>query len=111
MPGAVSQADLARAVLQRPQSIAALLDGLERRGLVRRTGDRARGRRNPVELTDEGRTAVRAAWSVAISSNDLRDVGLTAAEGAELNRLLLKVVAASGTAGGGDPGWEWRDRS
>ncbi len=36
----MTQADLARAVLQRPQSIAPLLDGLEGRGLIRRTGTR-----------------------------------------------------------------------
>jgi len=105
----VSQADLARAVLQRPQSIASLLDGLERRGLVRRTGERARGRRNPVQITGSGRNALQAAWSVVVSSNDLDDAGLTAAEGAELNRLLLKVVAATDGAHSEASEWDWHE--
>ena len=91
----MTQAELARAVLVRPQSIAPLVDGLEQRGLIRRTGNRARGRRNPVQLTDAGRAALRAVWDIALSTNDLADVGLTADESAELNRLLLKVVRAT----------------
>lgn len=91
----MTQADLARSVLVRPQSVAPLLDGLEERGLIARTGDRARGRRNPVRLTVQGRGALEEVRSVALGANDLTDVGLTAAESAELNRLLLKVVHAT----------------
>jgi DNA-binding MarR family transcriptional regulator len=91
----MTQADIARAVLQRPQSIAPLLDGLEERGLIRRTGDRARGRRNPVRITDDGRRALDAVWDIALSTNDLSDAGLTAQESVELNRLLLKLVRAT----------------
>lgn len=91
----MTQADLARAVLVRSQSIAPLLDGLEQRGLVRRTGERGRGRRHPVRLTDAGRRALEAVWDIAESSNDLSDAGLTETESAELNRLLLKVVHAT----------------
>jgi DNA-binding MarR family transcriptional regulator len=91
----MTQADIARAVLQRPQSIAPLLDGLEERGLIRRTGDRARGRRNPVQITDDGRHALDAVWDIALSTNDLGDAGLTAQESVELNRLLLKLVRAT----------------
>jgi len=88
----MTQADLARAVLVRPQSIAPLLDGLEERGLIRRTGNRSRGRRNPVQITDEGRRALDAVWEIALSTNDLSDAGLTTQESVELNRLLLKIV-------------------
>jgi DNA-binding MarR family transcriptional regulator len=91
----MSQADIARAVLQRPQSVASLLDGLEKRGLIRRTGNRARGRRNPVQITDDGRRALEAVWAIAFSTNDLSDAGLTAQESAELNRLLLKLVRST----------------
>lgn len=91
----MTQADLARSVLVRPQSIAPLLDGLEQRGLLRRTGDRARGRRNPVQITDDGRQTLTAVWDTALSTNDLSDAGLTATESAELNRLLLKIIHAS----------------
>lgn len=105
--GAMSQAELARAVQLRPQSVAPLLDGLERRGLLARTGDRVRGRRNPVEITAGGRTLLRAAWTVATSSNDLGDAGLTGAEGVELNRLLRRVVAASQGKLTDSSAWDW----
>lgn len=105
--GQMSQADLARAVQLRPQSVAPLLDGLERRGLLARTGDRVRGRRNPVQITDGGRTALQAAWATATSSNDLGDAGLTDAESADLNRLLLKVVGASRGKLTDGSAWDW----
>lgn len=94
----MTQADLARSVLVRPQSVAPLLDGLEERGLILRTGDRARGRRNPVRITDEGLRALDDVRSIALSTNDLIDVGLSFTESAELNRLLLKVVHATNGA-------------
>ncbi|WP_369068807.1 MarR family winged helix-turn-helix transcriptional regulator [Kineococcus terrestris] len=108
--GEMSQADLARAVHLRPQSIAALLDGLERRGLLARTGDRARGRRNPVRITEDGRAALRAAWAVATGSNDLADAGLSDTESAQLNGLLLKVVGASRGRLTDESAWDWRER-
>jgi len=108
--GAMSQADLARAVQLRPQSVAPLLDGLERRGLLARTGDRIRGRRNPVQITAEGRAALQAAWAVATSSNDLGDAGLTDVESAELNRLLLKVVDANQGKLSDESAWDWPEQ-
>ena len=91
----MTSSEIARAVLVRPQSIAPLLDGLEERGLTRRTGTRARGRRNPVQITDAGRQALDDVWGIALSSNDLSDAGLTQQESGELNRLLLKIVHAT----------------
>lgn len=91
----MTQAELARAVLVRPQSIAPLLDGLEQRGLIQRTGDRTRGRRNPVMLTDAGSSALDAVWDIASGTNDLSDAGLSTAESAELNRLLQLVLSAT----------------
>lgn len=91
----LTQAELARSVLVRPQSIAPLLDGLEDRGLIARTGDRARGRRNPVRLTAQGRSALDGVRGIALAANDLTDVGLALDESEELNRLLLKVIHAT----------------
>lgn len=108
--GPMSQADLARAVQLRPQSVAPLLDGLERRSLVARTGDRLRGRRNPVQITTEGRRALDAAWTVVIAGNELGDAGLTRAESAELNRLLQKVVGASRGRLTEESAWDWSGR-
>lgn len=91
----MTQSELARAVLQRPRSIAPLLDGMEERGLIRRTGPRTRGRRNPVQLTATGQEALDAVWGIALSSNDLSDAGLTPQESVMLNELLLKIVRAT----------------
>ena len=88
----MTQADLARAVLVRPQSIAALLDGLAERGLIHRSGSRARGRRNPVEITDRGRAALQEVWETALATNDMSDTSLTTQESRTLNLLLLKIV-------------------
>lgn len=91
----MTSADIARAVLVRPQSMSPLLDGLEERGLIRRTGARSRGRRNPVQITNAGRQALDDAWDIALSTNDLSDAGLTKHESADLNRLLLKIIQAT----------------
>ena len=94
----MTQADLARSVLVRPQSVAPRGDGQERRGLIARSRDRARGRRNPVRITQQGRRALDEVRDVALGANDLTDAGLSLPESAELNRLLLKVVHATGGA-------------
>ena len=91
----MTSAEIARAVLLRPQSVAPLLDGLEERGLISRSGTRARGHRNPVGMTPEGRLVLQEAWGIALAANDLSDTALTDTESAELNRLLLKIVRSS----------------
>ncbi|MFD1720343.1 MarR family winged helix-turn-helix transcriptional regulator [Amnibacterium endophyticum] len=93
--GEMTQADLARSVLVRPQSVAPLLDGLQQRGLIERTGDRARGRRNPARLTADGFRALDAVRGIALGANDLSDVGLPLERSEELNRLLLEVIHAT----------------
>ena len=91
----MTTSDIARAVLLRPQSMTPLLDGLEGRGLIRRTGARSRGRRNPVQITDSGRQALDAVWGIALATNDLSDAGLTGEESTQLNHLLLKIIRAT----------------
>lgn len=91
----MTTADIARAVLVRPQSMSPVLDGLEQRGLIRRTGARGRGRRNPVQITDAGQQALGSVWELARATNDLGDAGLTTEESRQLNRLLLKVLRAT----------------
>jgi DNA-binding MarR family transcriptional regulator len=93
--GDLTTAEIARAVLLRPQSVAPLLDGLEERGLIRRVGVRARGRRNPVQITSAGRELLAEAWVISLAANDLGDAGLTPDESTELNRLLLKIALAT----------------
>lgn len=93
--GELTTAEIARAVLLRPQSVAPLLDGLEGRDLICRVGDRGKGRRNPVRITDAGSEALEQAWVIALAANDLGDAALSRDESNELNRLLLKIPLAT----------------
>lgn len=97
----MTSADIARAVFVRPQSMAEVLDGMERRGLIRRGEVRSKGRRNPVRITTDGRRAFEAAEAIALATNDLSDVGLGSAESKQLNDLLLTVIRAAEDAPSG----------
>ena len=61
LEGPLSAADLARRLEIRPQSVAAGLTGLERRGLVSRTAHPRHGRVLLVRIEPAGRTLVRRA--------------------------------------------------
>ena len=91
----MTTSEVARAVFIRPQSMTPLLDELEGRGLIHRAGARTRGRRNPVQITEDGRRTLHAVWPIALASNDLSDSGLTAEESVRLNQLLLKILRAT----------------
>jgi DNA-binding MarR family transcriptional regulator len=66
---ALNQADLARAVGIRPQSMSALAAGLERRGLVARGAAPGRGRASRMHLTPAGRELLGRAWPRVVASN------------------------------------------
>ncbi|WP_326794036.1 MarR family winged helix-turn-helix transcriptional regulator (plasmid) [Streptomyces sp. NBC_00841] len=59
--GALHQAELAASLGQAPRSVTQIVEGLERLGMVVRTGDSEDRRRKTVSLTDAGRTALAAA--------------------------------------------------
>ena len=80
----LTSAEIARAVFVRPQSMSDVLDGMERRGLVRRVGVRARGRRNPAASTPAGQAVLDAVQQVALATNDLSMFGLDASRSAQL---------------------------
>ncbi|MFJ4219727.1 MarR family winged helix-turn-helix transcriptional regulator [Curtobacterium luteum] len=65
----LTQADLARAVGVRPQSMTTLVAGLGERGLLDRGDARGRGRRSRVTLTPEGRDLLSRAYPVVRASN------------------------------------------
>jgi DNA-binding MarR family transcriptional regulator len=65
----LNQADLARAVGVRPQSMTALVAGLAERALVDRGPDRGRGRHSRITLTDDGRELLAVAYPVVLASN------------------------------------------
>jgi DNA-binding MarR family transcriptional regulator len=87
----LSQADVARAVLVRPQSMARLVTDLVAAGLVARTGEGGRGRRTGLVLTQHGRAALDRARPAAYAFDQPQRLGLTSTEADELLRLLARV--------------------
>lgn len=88
-----TSAELARAVLIRPQSIAAMVDGLAARGLVSRTGGRAKGHRNPIELSSAGHSLLARVWPEVLAANRPEALGLDEQTAAELNRSLHTMLS------------------
>ena len=90
--GRPTQADLARVVMLRPQSMGELIESLLVRGLVERDGPGGRGRRAAITITDAGRAALAAAWPGVRDFNAPESLGLTDTEARELDRLLNRVM-------------------
>ncbi|ANY08295.1 MarR family winged helix-turn-helix transcriptional regulator [Pseudonocardia sp. HH130630-07] len=88
-----SQAELARVVLLRPQSVGELVADLVGRGLVRRDGPGGRGRRAGLELTDDGHAALDRAWPLVARFNAPASTGLDPERSAELVAMLRTVRA------------------
>jgi DNA-binding MarR family transcriptional regulator len=65
----LSQADLARAVGVRPQSVTPLVTGLGERGLLDRGTERGRGRLSRIRLTPAGRALLARVYPVVRASN------------------------------------------
>jgi DNA-binding MarR family transcriptional regulator len=86
-----SQAELARVVLLRPQSVGELIADLVGRGLVRRDGPGGRGRRAGLELTDDGHAALGRAWPLVQAFNAESSTGLDARRSIELVTMLRTV--------------------
>jgi DNA-binding MarR family transcriptional regulator len=88
-----SQADLARQVLVRPQSMGELVTGLLDRGLVSREGAGGRGRRARLRITAAGRDALAGAVPGVNAVNDPAALGLDPDEVTMLVGLLRRVRA------------------
>lgn len=89
-----SQADLARHVLVRPQSMGELVGGLLERGLIIREGPGGRGRRARLRITTAGRAALAQAVPGVEVANAPAALGLTATEVGTLVDLLRRVRAS-----------------
>lgn len=94
----LTQAELARRVLVRPQSIAALVVGLANQGYVEREGPGGRGRRAGITLTSAGRDALDRAWPAVRAFNEPAALGLTPAQVAMLGEILDRLRTALETA-------------
>jgi DNA-binding MarR family transcriptional regulator len=93
-PG-MSSAELARQVRVTPQSMGALLRGLVADGLVSHPSPQ-RGQPLSLRLTPAGEELLGRAWPIIARMNRPSAMGLTAAEAAQLNALLHRVLAATG---------------
>jgi DNA-binding MarR family transcriptional regulator len=89
-PG-ITNADLARAVLTTPQGMHALLEQLERRGLVERGSQRGRGRSAPVQPTSRGRELLSLAQERALALEAETRARLGEPEHRHLLRLLERL--------------------
>jgi DNA-binding MarR family transcriptional regulator len=90
--GRAAPSDLAADLKLAPASISGRLDGLERRGFVRRTHSAEDRRRVDVELTDEGHAAWLGALDV-VGHEEYRLLGtLDATERRTLSDLLRRVM-------------------
>ena len=87
----LTQAELARVVLVRPQSMGVLVTGLIERGLVVRHGPGGRGKRAGLALTDAGHDALERAWPPVREFNTPAALGLTPAQAAMLEEILDRV--------------------
>jgi len=93
--GRAAPSELAADLGLAPASVTGRLDGLERRGFVRRTPSAVDRRRVDVELTDAGRAAWRQALE-AIGHEEERLLGvLSKEERAQLAALLRRVMLAA----------------
>jgi DNA-binding MarR family transcriptional regulator len=100
----LSPADLARAVLVRPQSMHRLVADMVEAGLVARTGPGGRGRRTGLVLTAAGAQALDRARPAAYALSAPAALGLSDAEAGELVRVLAVLRAHLGAdpVAGGD---------
>jgi DNA-binding MarR family transcriptional regulator len=96
-----SQAELARIVMLRPQSVGELVAALVGRGLVVREGPAGRGRRTGLSLTADGRAAVERALPLVRAFNAPDAIGVSAQEATALVGMLRRIrttlEAAEGT--------------
>ncbi|MEU6826740.1 MarR family transcriptional regulator [Streptomyces atriruber] len=98
--GAASPSELAADLDLAPASVTGRLDGLEQRGLVRRTPSEKDRRRVDVELTEPGRSAWRGAMAV-LGREEERLLGvLPAEERRQLSDMLRRVMAVAEEGGG-----------
>ncbi|QES46162.1 MarR family transcriptional regulator [Streptomyces venezuelae] len=101
--GAASPSELAADLDLAPASVTGRLDGLERRGLVRRTPSRRDRRRVDVELTESGTTAWEGAMEILGREEERLLHVLPAEERRRLSDMLRRIMTVAEK--GGDAGW------
>ncbi len=92
--GPMTTAEVARSVLVRPQSIAGVVNNMDRRGLVFRSRPRGRGRSNPVQLTTSGEELLSQVWPEFEQANTAGTLGLSKEQAVSLPLLMHALLTA-----------------
>jgi DNA-binding MarR family transcriptional regulator len=71
--------------------MAGVIDGMIQKGLLERDDERGRGRANPVTLTETGSATLATAWPAFAEASRPTALGLTEAEGRQLNQMLHRL--------------------
>ncbi|TWD84654.1 DNA-binding MarR family transcriptional regulator [Kribbella amoyensis] len=87
----LSQAELARLIMVRPQSMGRLIQDMVSAGLVERTGPGGRGRRTGLRMTDAGSDAVTRARPAVVRASRPEALGLSTEAHRRLGELLAEV--------------------
>jgi DNA-binding MarR family transcriptional regulator len=90
----LSKAELAKAILVRPQSMARLTDAMVDQGLLLRTGPGGRGRRTRLGMTELGRQKLAQARPAAWAINQPDQIGLTLGDVVVLEGYLHTIAKA-----------------
>ena len=93
----LSKAELAKAILVRPQSMARLTDAMVDQGLLARTGPGGRGRRTRLTMTDHGRRLLDQARPAAWAINQPDQIGLASDDIPILVGYLENIARALST--------------
>ncbi|MFI7101296.1 MarR family winged helix-turn-helix transcriptional regulator [Streptomyces sp. NPDC050161] len=90
--GPVSQADLGRTLGIDPKDMVAVVNDLQKDGLVTRSPDARDRRKNAVEISTEGRRRLRRTQKLGDEANAELTAALTPDERAQLVALLTRIV-------------------
>ncbi|MFJ5679722.1 MarR family winged helix-turn-helix transcriptional regulator [Streptomyces sp. NPDC093097] len=91
--GPVSQAELGRRVGIDPKDIVAVVNDLQKDGLVTRTPDPEDRRKNAIEISTEGERRLRRTQRLGDAANAELTAALSEEERAQLVALLTRIVA------------------
>jgi DNA-binding MarR family transcriptional regulator len=103
-PG-ISQQQLAQALRMHASNLVQIVDELEERSLLERKPSQADRRQHSLHLTAKGKEVLSKIGEVAREHGQALLAGLSAAEQAELNRLLSLVAREQGLTPGVHPGY------
>ena len=102
----ISQQQLAKRLGMHASRLVAILDTLEKRGLLLRKAHAEDRRVYRLELTETGQDALHAIGLAARAHNEVMCAGLDDAERAQLRDLLERIAAKHGLVPGVYPGYK-----